>query len=360
MMKYITVDVRMICSSGIGTVIQNILERVIPQCTECFFYLIGKTDDLKKFKFSYFLNVSCISCNAPIYSIQEQWEMMRKIPKNTDILWVPHYNIPAFYKGKLLVTIHDVFPLAMPQYIDGLHKQVYAKMMFHEATRKAHHIICDSKFTKSELCKYIKVNPKKISISYCGVDDYWSCTDQAEDDLPEKPYILYVGNVKPHKNLQRLIQAFSLMKDIVPHNLIIIGKKNGFITGDSKAADLAEKLGDRVLFTDRISKNELRMYYREAAVFVFPSLYEGFGLPPLEAMAAGCKNIICSDIPVLREVYENSVKYMNPYDIQDIKKCMLEMIQSRSDYSSIQKERLKKFSWDKAALEMKKLLTSIN
>lgn len=358
MKKYIAVDSRMICSSGIGTVLQNVLQRLIPQNSEYFFYLMGKQAELDLFKFSKLVNVQCIPFEAPIYSIREQWEFMQKIPKNTEVLWVPHYNVPIFYKGKLLVTIHDVFHLAMPQYVKGFHRRMYAKFMFRVATEKAYHVICDSQFTKTELCKYVDVEPSKLSIIYCGVDDYWYQPNKLENKISETPYILFVGNVKPHKNIQKLIQAFTLIKDEVPHALVIVGKKEGFITSDPNIAELTKKLSSRVLFTGKIGKSELRAYYKNTAVFVFPSLYEGFGLPPMEAMASGCTNIICSNIPVLKEIYGNSVNYIDPHDVEDIKKVLLESIQRPVEKVSEQTEILNKYSWDTAVLKIEELLVA--
>lgn len=358
MKKYIAVDSRMICSSGIGTVLQNVLQKLIPKNSECLFYLLGKQEELALFKFSKLANVQCIPFEAPIYSIREQWEFMQKIPENTDVLWVPHYNVPVFYKGKLVVTIHDVFHLAMPQYVKGFHRRMYAKFMFRVATEKACHVICDSKFTRTELCKYVKVELSKIRVIYCGVDKYWYQPNQSEIKIPKTPYILFVGNVKPHKNIQKLIQAFTLIKDEVPHNLIIVGKKEGFITSDPRVAELTKQLSSRVLFTGKIEKSELRAYYKNTAVFVFPSLYEGFGLPPMEAMASGCTNIICSNIPVLKEIYGNSVNYIDPCDVENIKKVLLESIQCPVEKGSEQTEILNKYSWDTAALKIEELLVA--
>ena len=111
--------------------------------------------ELKKYDFLSSNNVKLILCEAPIYSVKEQFELIRKIPKDTDVMWSPHYNIPIFYRGKLLVTVHDVFHLAMPQFVNGIHKRLYAKFMFQMVKKKADKIICVSKFTANELKKYV-------------------------------------------------------------------------------------------------------------------------------------------------------------------------------------------------------------
>lgn len=320
-MKNITVDARMINSSGIGTVIKNILKRIIVLKPEWNFYILGSLVELKKYDFlTSNNNVKLILCEAPIYSVKEQFELIRKIPKDTDIMWSPHYNIPIFYRGKLLVTVHDVFHLAMPQFVNGIHKRLYAKFMFQMVKKKADKIVCVSHFTANELKKYVGVDEKKISVIYNGVDEEWFNVPFGKP-VHNKPYLLFVGNVKPHKNLVNLVKAFKLIKDEIPHDLIIVGKKEGFITGDNHIYDLVKDIQDRVIFTGYVNDDLLKQYYKQADLFVFPSLYEGFGLPPLEALAVGT-NVICSDIPVLREICGEWINYFNPNGEKSIKKSI--------------------------------------
>ena len=149
------VDARMLCSSGIGKVIENIVSRMIDDKPEWHFVLLGKMTDFAKFPFTKKANVELIPCNAPIYSIREQFEVPWKLPKDLDVLWCPHYNVPVFYRGRMVVTIHDLAHLALPDINQGFLKQAYAKIMFRAATKKADQIACVSKFTISELKKYV-------------------------------------------------------------------------------------------------------------------------------------------------------------------------------------------------------------
>lgn len=343
-MKNITVDARMINSSGIGTVIKNILKRMIVLKTEWNFFILGNLLELKECDFLKQNNVKLISCEAPIYSIKEQIELIKKIPKETDVMWSPHYNIPVFYKGKLLVTIHDVFHLAMPQFVKGIHKRLYAKFMFRMIKCKANKIICVSNFTASELEKFVNVDKNNIKVIYNGIDEEWFNVKMGKS-VYHKPYLLYVGNVKPHKNLISLVKAFELIKDKIPHDLIIVGKKEGFITGDSNIFKLTEKLSDRVIFTGYIDDNLLKQYYKQADLLIFPSLYEGFGLPPLEALAIGTR-VICSDIPVLKEICGDMVEYFNPLDIKSISKSIIKNIIIDIKPENI--NLLDKYNWEKS------------
>lgn len=351
--KKITVDARMLHSSGIGTVIQNVLKRLICSCPEWKFYVIGNKNEVQEHGFLSAQNVTIVPTTVPIYSIQEQLTIPRLIPKDSDLLWVPHYNVPVLYNGPMVVTIHDVFHLAMPQFVGGIHKKIYAKLMFKAAVRKAKHIVCVSEFTKDELIKYTHADMHKISIVYNGVDDFWGKPLANTSPLYEKPYILYVGNVKPHKNLKRLVQAYEKIAEQIPQDLVIVGKKEGFITGDPLVAKMAEKMPERIHFTGFVSNEELKNYYHYADLFVFPSLYEGFGLPPLEAMKAGCNNVICSDIPVLHEIYGDNIRYFNPIDVNRImESILLELNKKPIPFSMIRDS----FNWNTCANEYFKIM----
>lgn len=322
MIKNITVDARMINSSGIGTVIKNVLKRIINIKKEWKFNIIGNVEELSKFDFLNFDNVKLIDCRVPIYSIREQFALLLAIPKDTDIFWAPHYNIPIFYTGKLIVTVHDVFHIAMPQFVKGIHKKIYSKFMFHMVKEKANKIITVSQFTAKELKRLVNVPEEKISVIYNGIDDEWFNVKSGKN-VYHKPYILYVGNVKPHKNLITLVKAFIEVKDKIEQDLIIVGKKDGFITGDNRLNEFINNNEDRIIFTGFVENDILKQYYKQADIFVFPSLYEGFGLPPLEALAAGCKKIICSDAAAIPEVCGEMVEYFDPLDKNRLKELLI-------------------------------------
>ncbi|MGB9857045.1 MAG: glycosyltransferase family 4 protein, partial [Dictyoglomaceae bacterium] len=179
--------------------------------------------------------------------------------------------------------------------------------------------------------------------------------------LPER-FILFVGNVKPHKNLKGLLKAFRIVaeefKDLF---LVITGKKEGFLKGDKEIFELISKnfpLKERVIFTGYVDEKDLPILYNLAKLFVFPSLYEGFGLPPLEAMACGCPAVV-SRIPPLLEICDDAVYYINPYDVGDIAKGITEVLENeklRKELINKGFERVKEFSWKKSAREYLKLI----
>lgn len=346
------VDARMLCSSGIGKVIENIVSRMIADKPEWHFVLLGKMSDFAKFSFTKKENVELISCNAPIYSVREQFEVPWKLPKDLDVLWCPHYNVPVFYHGRMVVTIHDLAHLALPEINKGFLKQSYAKIMFRAATKKADQIACVSKFTISELKKYVpSVDAKKIHLVYNGVDEKWFSIKKGKP-VHDKPYFIFVGNVKPHKNLRRLIEAYKLASMHIKQDLILVGKKEGFINGENSISELIKGFEDRIIFTGYVSDEELMQYVAQADAMIFPSLYEGFGLPPLEAMAAGIP-VLASDAASIPEVCQEDAIYFDPLDINDIKEnlvlfsfCKIEPLHTS----------VCSFTWDKAYHGMEILL----
>lgn len=346
----IVIDSRMYRSSGIGTYIRNLIPYVVEGISDERFALIGNLPEVAKVAESYGKRVSFIRCSAPLYSIAEQVKLVSSLPAETKIFWSPHYNIPLFYRGKLLVTVHDVLHLATSQFIEGIHKRLYARMMFAALKHKATEILCDSSFTVEELHNLVGVDRKKTSVIHLGVSKFWS--EQKEKESPHhRPYILYVGNVKPHKNLSRLIEAFELIKDDNPVDLVIVGKKEGFIINDNLTEKQAKKLGDRVCFTGIIDDHALINYYACAQALVLPSLYEGFGLPPLEAMACGCP-VIVSHIASLPEVCGDAAVYFDPYSPHDIAEKM-KMVLNDCDLREKMRikglEHAKLFTWEKCA-----------
>lgn len=345
----------MLCSSGIGKVIENIVSRMIERQPDWQFVLLGKKEDFDKFSFTKKPNVKLIFCNAPIYSIREQFEVPWKLPKNLDVLWCPHYNVPVFYHGCMVVTIHDLAHLALPEINKGFLKQSYAKIMFRMATKKADQIACVSKFTISELKKYVpSVDEKKIHLVYNGVDEKWFSVKKGKL-VHDKPYFIYVGNVKPHKNLRRLIEAYKLASPQLKQDLILVGKKEGFINGENSISELIKGYENRIIFTGYLSDEKLMQYVVQADAMVFPSLYEGFGLPPLEAMAVGVQ-VLASKLSCIPEVCNGCAVYFNPVDIQDIKQILLY-------HQTCEKAQMnvwaRHYSWNKATSEMIRLMRII-
>lgn len=344
--KKLVVDARMLHASGIGTYIRNLLPLISKNNHELTFDIICRPQDANE------ISLDSIHNNSAIYSVSEQCTLLNRRSIDANLFWSPHYNIPVFHPAELLVTIHDVFHLAMPNLAGGIHKRLYANLMFSIVKQKASHIICVSEFSKSELVRLTGVSPDKVSVIYNGVSNDWFQIQRNKRPY-KKPYLLFVGNVKPHKNLGRLLQAFALLKDEIPHDLVIVGAKDGFITGDEAVKRYATTLGTRVFFSGYVDDALLKQYFVHADCFVFPSLYEGFGLPPLEAMACGCPTIV-SNAASLPEVCGDAALYCNPYNVNDI--CSKIHLLLKTPFlreTLIRKgfERAKQFNWDDSAAQ---------
>jgi glycosyltransferase involved in cell wall biosynthesis len=359
-MKLLSIDLRMLHASGIGTYLQNLVPRLITDLSDTRFELLGNSAAIGQYDWAEKKGVTIVDCHSPIYSMGEQLELVRKISKNTDLFWSPHYNFPLSYRGKLLVTVHDVFHLAMSQYVAGLHRKLYAKFMFYALTKKADAILCDSHFTAQELTRLAGTVRKDINVIHLGVDESWYHVKKQQNPQ-NNPYLLFVGNVKPHKNLSALIQAFESVMHTIPHDLIIVGKKDSFITADNDVVHKAARLGNRVQFTGHVEDALLRQYFVHADALVFPSLYEGFGLPPLEAMACGCP-VIVSTAASLPEVCGEAALYCDPYSPGDIA-GKIQMLTSDNTLRETLRQKGQKhamqFTWENCARETCEVVESI-
>lgn len=344
----ITIDVRWLNASGMGTYLRNIIPGILVAFPERDFVLLGDRSEIERIGIPSDAKVDVVAVSSKMYSIAEQFEIQKKIPKETRLYFAPHYNIPLLYRGKMLVTVYDLFHLAMPDLVGGLHKRLYAKIMFGAVRRRAAAIMTISQFTKDELIRFTGKGGTPIYPIHLGVADAWFHIPPSARPYTNK-YILYVGNVKPHKNLSALVKAFGSICDKIPHDLVIVGKKEGFITGDEAVANEAARLGSRVQFTGYVEDEMLRQYFAHADALVFPSLYEGFGLPPLEAMAAGCP-VLVSTAASLPEICGDAAVYCDPYRAEDIASKLLELLTDEGLCEEFRRkgyERARTFTWER-------------
>ena len=350
-MKKLVVDARMINASGIGRYLKELLPYIVNKFETT---LIGDEREIKKFEWS--KKVKIINSNAPIYSVKEQIELFKKIPE-TDIFWSPHYNIPVLpvKAKKRVVTIHDVYHLAFKSTLT-VPQKIYAEFMIKQAVKKSDVIITVSEFSRNEILKYTNTK-KSISVVYNGINKkYFRNTLKSGE---KEKYILYVGNVKPHKNLVRALEAFKKL-NLKNFRFMIVGEKENFITKETRIEKIARELGDKVIFTGYINDENLIDVYQKAYLFLFPSLYEGFGFPPLEAMACGTP-VVVSNAASLPEICGDAAYYVNPYEIEDIAqgiKKVLEDVNLRNKLIEKGIQRAKSFNWENSANRIISLLNS--
>lgn len=314
-MRTLCLDARMIHSGGIGTYIKNLL----PFIEKAFdLYLLGNERDLAPF----IRSSKVISCSSKIYSVGEQIELPRKIP-SCDLYWSPHYNSPLLpiRAKKRVVTIHDVNHLAFAATY-SLKERVYAKYVIARAIQSAEKVITISNFSAKELMRYANAPQNKLEVIYFGMNQ--ELFSGAMERMREERYFLFVGNLKPHKNIKRLLQAFhQFFLEKREGKLLLIGRRSGLIHQESIETILESlpEIQSQVEILENISDKELPHYYAGAEALTFFSLYEGFGFPPLEAMSCGCP-VIASDIEVLREIYGDSASFADPLNVQDMAQKM--------------------------------------
>lgn len=345
----LVIDVRLINTSGIGTYLKNIIPGILHAFDEVS--VLGNTKEIQLFEWS--KKVEIIEFNASIYSIKEQFQYPFIIPK-CDILWCPHFNAPIFgVKAKAVITtIHDVYHLTPNASISRL-KKIYAKILFQNAVQKSKIVLTVSEFSKTEILKYTHIDSQKLEVVYAGINKllFRNSTSKSSIELPPD-FILYVGNIKPHKNLIVLLKAYSTFPEKFrsKHPLVFIGKKEGFLTKDNTIQKFinSNDLQKHITFTGYVEDSEIPKIYKKADLFVFPSLYEGFGLPILEAIASQTK-VIASNAASLPEVGGEAVIYFDPKNHLQLADLIKSNIDNSSDdeFLFVQGEtQLEKFSWE--------------
>ncbi len=348
----VIVDARMIASSGIGTCLRNTLPRILRARPDWHFTLLGDPDRLRDVVSSG--NSEIKVAGARVYSLREQLDFARLGLRRADLFWAPHYNIPLAPTSRLVVTVHDVMHLTLPEYRNHWLRRQYATTMYAAVRRRSTAVMCDSDFTRREFERMVGT-AQSTHVVHNGVDESWFDIPPNPDfGSSPRPYIVFVGLAKPHKNLVGLLQAFTTIRDRVPHDLVIIGsRRDALRTSDRRIEEVSAALGDRVRFAEHLELSSLQQCVAGADLLVQPSFYEGFGLPPLEAMAAGTA-CLASRIDALVEVCGDAVAYCDPYDPADIARRLLELLDSpevRQQLGSRGRERARAFSWDRSATE---------
>jgi glycosyltransferase involved in cell wall biosynthesis len=355
----IMVDVRKIEDSGIGTYIRNIVPRVVRRLPNCRFLLLGSRDRIAH-RMSGADNHAIVECGVRPLSTREQLQLPRYIPRRIDVFWATHFNIPLVYSGRLVATIHDIMPMATPELSGGRLHGLYTRVMTAALRYKRARIISVSDFTASELARLARIPRDCVTTIHEAADASWSRVAPRSNPRP-RPYLLTVGLVKPHKNLIALLKAFDLLRERWPHDLVIVGDRDRIVTRDTECERFALRFGDRVVFTGRVSDVEIEQYFAHADALVLPSLYEGFGLPAVEAMACGCP-VVASRAASLPEVCGDAAQQFDPRNPADIAAAVSRCIGSpdeRARMIEAGRRQAARFSWDRAADETAALLAEM-
>lgn len=349
------IDARMAYSSGIGTCIRQIVP-FFKNSPFCITLLVDQANQ------SWCDGFEQILFPSPIYSVQEQLKFPLKIPK-CDLFWSPHYNVPLLpiRAKKRIVTIHDACHLALQKYLSPI-ERVYAKIVMRAAYHLSDAVLTDSNFSKEELQRYLGAPRTSIHVIPMAVnkDRFRPTTDVALMEkmrvkyaLPRK-FFLFVGNLKPHKNLSGLLQAFS-KTPLLDTSLVLVGKSKGL---RNAIEQFEEK---RVLVLDNVPDEDLPALYSMAELFILPSFYEGFGLPPLEAMSCGCPTLV-SNAASIPEACGDASHYFDPENVQEMAEAMVQVAGSEKMKKRLIERGLKRvelFSWEQTARTYQKLFEDL-
>lgn len=267
-----------------------------------------------------------------------------------------HFGIvqqPVFYKGRVVTTMHDLTTIRFKNpsknpVVFTLKQQVY-KWVNKKAARKSSVVITPTEFVKKDVVNFTGIKPDKVVVTLESADTI-TVSAQPIKDLEGKKFIMYVGRPMPHKNLERLMDAFALMQDTMPELcLVLAGKKDALYETHEHYA--AQKGIKNIIFTGFISDGELKWLYQNTACYVFPSLSEGFGLPGLEAMMHGAP-VASSNATCLPEVHGDGADYFDPLNSRGMAKIILNIINNKQHTEELKKRgtiHANTFSWDRMA-----------
>ncbi|MBA7538795.1 D-inositol-3-phosphate glycosyltransferase [subsurface metagenome] len=297
-------------------------------------------------------------------SLIEAYRLSRLVRRQGDVVHLPNQHFARyalFLKNPFVVTVHDLVRLCFGFAKETITEKILLKLDI-RGIKRASHIIATSQNTGNDLIKYLKIPNGRISVVYNGVDH--SIFKPYDTKVLDKPYILYVGSERPRKNLGRLCEAFAKLKGEFPElKLVKVGPSGRYKRFRTKTMRMLDSLGitQDVIFVDYASDLDLARYYSSAALLAYPSLYEGFGLPPLEAMACGCP-VVTSNTSSLPEVVGEAGIMVNPYDTESQFQAIRQVLTDntlRDEMIRKGLEQSKRFSWEETASQTQEVYEKV-
>jgi glycosyltransferase involved in cell wall biosynthesis len=360
----VAIDIRRAGDYGLGTYIRNIVNQLARINDDSRYLLIGERHHLAEF--------DSLPSNFELLEYAHQpgtfsthlhlpW-LLRK--RRVDILHMPWFYAPAIVPSRLLITVHDLSDVLAPPV--GASPPVQTGRLFfaRRALNRADHIFAVSHASKRDLARFFHIPESKISVVYDAVDERFLTEPLPADadrilerHAVNSPYVLYAGNIRPQKNLPRLIEAFAVAKAELRGNpefeqlkLLVIGEAPNR-HADLRRAVVRARVREDVRFLGFVPGPVLRVFYSRALAFLFPSLYEGFGLPPLEAMAHGTP-VLTSNVSSLPEVFQEAALLVNPENVFDIARGIRQILTENALRQTLRRrgyERARMYSWENAA-----------
>ena len=365
----VAIDIRRTTDFGVGTYIRNVVRALGRLDLENDYFLIGpqeKTTEMGPLPPN-FRAVALLEPDTTLKGYLGYRAIVTRLRCN--VVHIPHlFWVPRHFSAPYIITVHDVLEhMSGARGLSGIRRSLHFQLT-QRALKGAARIFAVSKFTKSEIEKLFGIPPSRIEVIYNAIDERFLHGHASEADrqlLAERyqinyPFLLYAGRISPHKNVVRIIEAFSALKAELEKEgrypdlkLIIIGDEL------SKHPDLRRTVvrggvQNDVRFLGFVPIDVLRIFYDAAKLFVFPSLYEGFGLPPLEAMAHGTP-VLASNTSSLPEVVGNAAVLVNPENVFEIMRALHRVLVDQGLREKLKRrcyEQVKRFSWDISARQV--------
>lgn len=353
--------------TGIATYTENLIKNLARIDQKNHYSVVLENRYFDRF---YFVapNFNKLKIKAPHYSLAEQILLFRLIEKvKPDLVHFTNFNHPLLYQGLCVFTIHDLILSLFPPPENIIKKLAY-QIVIRSALKKADKVIAVSQNTKKDLQKIFNLKADEIKVIYHGVEKPRETFSQKEVDLFKKKYslkpnyLLYVGRFAAHKNVGRLIRAFYKLKKNyqIAQQLVLVGPLEKEYPSLKRLVENYH-LESEVIFTGAVDRKGLSLLYKGAELFICPSLYEGFGLPVLEAMSYGVP-VVCSRVASLPEIALHAAVYFDPYNTNEIAEKIYEVLKDQRLKRYLVREgerRCNAFSWAKTARETLRVYQSL-
>lgn len=360
--------------TGVGVYLVNLITELSNVDDGNCYYIFIQSDDIDSFYLNksnfYFITIDSDKYRKVLLRLLwEQFILPKKLKQyDIDVLHSPHYTTPFFSRVSKVITFHDMTFYILPK-VHTFFKRLLFKTYMKISSKIGDKILTVSKSTAKDVQKILNVNPDKICVTYNANKDIYRPINDKEKikDICHKyeirnDYILFVGTLEPRKNIKTLIKSFSkLIKEInTDIKLVIVGKKGWMY---KEIFELVKKLGieKEVIFTGFADLDDLPYLYNGAEMFVYPSVYEGFGIPVLEAISCGVPTIT-SNVSSMPEVIGEAGITVNPTNITELKNSMKKIINNdnlKENLKNLGIEQSKKFTWENCAIETLRAYKSV-
>lgn len=357
----IGIDARKIQDFGIGTYIRQLIFALAEIDRENNYVVFYRTASAGAALADLPENFRAVAERSPVYSVREMialsWRLFRL---KLDLYHATHYVLPAIVPCRVVVTIHDIIHLLYPEFLPSRLAFLYAQRMIRRSLTRGDRIISVSQNTKADLMEHFDVDGTKIEVVYNGVDEAFRHR-LLDDDVARvlqnleitRPYVLFVGNpAKKHKNLDNVVKAYARARQLTDFSgpLVCVGDRTGAgFKIRQRAAQLG--IGDQVLLLGHVAQEALPAIYQGANLFLYPTLYEGFGLPVVEAMASGVP-VITSNTSSLKEIAEGYAHLVDPLNLEAMAKAIAQCMADDNHRKALAKlglRRAQDFRWSRTA-----------